>query len=581
MQIGLYEPGNGRAGSDPLNCMRTVPFVVLLLCCTLILSAAAADTARPIAIQEPTAGMLPASRIVIDDAVKQATPYYVMLVGTEEEKGNLLGYIDRSPRSAEEKEAMKADLQGIWQKYPVEHVTETTAEGSVTRIAFDPAAGPGVALTGAENERLAEISRAIAEAFPTPAAGTPITVYDLSIWLVRTDGAGNELWNRTYRVGESSVVASVVQTDDSGFLIAATSRLREGAFDALLIRTDAQGNEIWRRTYGGPDWDNVLDMLRTSSGDYVVVGNTGWTPEAGTADAWILRVGPEGEERWSRTFSESGGHLLFSTVSETDGGGFILGGKKSSGQPKTDNACLLKVDGEGKEEWSRIIGGDDSGIVDDVILTSDGGYLAVLRNPLKAGSSGAVPLWLIKTDPSGEVLWTTTLEDAEGGSPAVVLRLPGGGRMAYLVACGTVLPGSELPKTRLVLAGDDGGILWSRFPATPEGMFMVTSAAAPSPGRYAFAGTVHFGGPEDGWLVLADSAGNVTSAHPFGGAAMDTISALSPTADSGYALAGTTRSFGENGRQATPGRAPGFGGLGAMAACGLAMLFICRRVMRE
>ncbi len=39
----------------------------------------------------------PVDRIEIDDAVKRASPYYVMLAGTEDERENLLGYIDRSP----------------------------------------------------------------------------------------------------------------------------------------------------------------------------------------------------------------------------------------------------------------------------------------------------------------------------------------------------------------------------------------------------------------------------------------------------------------------------------------------------
>jgi hypothetical protein len=85
---------------------------VLLLFCIPGLPAAAADTPQP----EPGLAATPADRIEIDDAVKQASPYYIMLVGTDDEQENLLGYIDRSSRSAEEKEAMKESLRGIWRK---------------------------------------------------------------------------------------------------------------------------------------------------------------------------------------------------------------------------------------------------------------------------------------------------------------------------------------------------------------------------------------------------------------------------------------------------------------------------------
>jgi len=104
--------------------------VILILC--LFILPAAAETPRP--AESPME--VPVDRLEIDDAVKQASPYYVMLVGTADERENLLGYIDRSPRSTEEKEAMKESFREIWEKYPVVHETE----GSVTRIRFAPAA---------------------------------------------------------------------------------------------------------------------------------------------------------------------------------------------------------------------------------------------------------------------------------------------------------------------------------------------------------------------------------------------------------------------------------------------------------
>src|SRR5690606_15340865 len=136
---------------------------------------------------------------------------------------------------------------------------------------------------------LADISRAMAEAFATTPTGTQATWYDLSIWLVKTDGQGNEAWNRTYPGGDSADVASVLQMDDGGYLIAANTGFR----DALLLRTDADGNEVWRKTYGGPDWDTARAVVATDDGNYVVAGSTGWTPEKDTRSAWLFKVSPD------------------------------------------------------------------------------------------------------------------------------------------------------------------------------------------------------------------------------------------------------------------------------------------------
>ncbi|MDD4252480.1 MAG: hypothetical protein PHT74_04965 [Methanoculleus horonobensis] len=526
---------------------------VILILCLLILPAAA-ETPRP--AESPVEG--PVDRLEIDDAVKQASSHYVMLVGTDDEQENLLGYIDRSPRSNEEKKALKESLREIWRKYPVVHETE----GAVTRIAFAPAAGENPVLTDEENAVLADISRAMAEAFSTPPTGTQATWYDLSIWLVKTDGQGNEAWNRTYPGGDSADVASVLQADDGGYLIAGNTGFR----DALLLRTDADGNEVWRKTYGGPDWDTVRAVVATGDGNYVVAGSTGWTPEKNTRSAWLFKVAPDGREVWSRTFPGDG---LFTTVDLTGDGGFILGGNRNAG---TDDAWLVRVDRDGFEEWNRTIGGNDSGIMDSVISTPvDGGYLAAVRNPWEAARSGtAAPIRLFKTDPTGEVLWTKTLDEMDGGTGAVLLEVPGGGAVGYLVAGGAFCPGSDLPGPCLTRLGGTGDVAWAVTPEIP-GVFPITSAVAPSPGEYAFTGTVYAGGPHDGWLVLVDHRGDVTAARSFGGDATDDISALAATADGGYVLAGTTRSFGENG-WTVPVRAPGFGALAATAACGIALL---------
>lgn len=531
--------------------------VILILC--LFILPAAAETPRP--AESPVEA--PADRLEIDDAVKQASPHYVMLVGTEDERETLLGYIDRSPRSVEEKEAMKESLGEIWRKYPVVHETG----GAVTRIAFDPAAGKNPVLTDEENARLAEIARAMAEAFATEPTGTT-TWYDLSLWLIRTDGLGNEVWNRTYPGGDSADVASVLQADDGGYLIAGNTGFR----DALLIRTDADGNEVWRKTYGGPDWDTVRAVVATDDGNYIVAGSTGWTPEKDTRSPWLFKVAPDGREVWSRTFPGDG---LFSTIAMTGDGGFILGGKRNTG---TNDAWLVRVERDGREEWSRSVGGNGSGLVDSVISTPiDGGYLVAVRNPWEADRSRtAAPIRVFKTDPAGAVLWTKTLDGMDGGTGAILLEVPGGGAVGYLVAGGAFRPGSDLPGSCLALIGGTGGVAWTVTPEIPG--VLVTSAVAPSPGEYAFTGTVYAGGPHDGWLVLVDHTGNVTAAHPFGGGATDDISALAATDDRGYVLAGTTRSFGENGWTA-PARAPGFGVLAAMAACGIALL--CRGVRQR
>jgi len=70
-----------------------------------------------------------------------------------------------------------------------------------------------------------------------------------------------------------------------------------------------------------------------------------------------------------------------------------------------------------------------------------------------------------------------------------------------------------------------------------------------SDGGYALAGvTSSFGaGLSDFWLVKTDSSGNMEWNQTYGGTEYEVAYSLVATSDGGYALAGSTRSFGAGG----------------------------------
>ena len=66
-------------------------------------------------------------------------------------------------------------------------------------------------------------------------------------FLLKTDGQGNEEWRKTFGGGDSY---SVQQTVDGGFIV--TGEVYDDDYVVLLLKTDGQGNEEWRKTCSLP-----------------------------------------------------------------------------------------------------------------------------------------------------------------------------------------------------------------------------------------------------------------------------------------------------------------------------------------
>ena len=104
-----------------------------------------------------------------------------------------------------------------------------------------------------------------------------------------------------------------------------------------------------------------------------------------TKEAFIVKYNSKGKVEWADSFKGSDNDYIYSLTS-TEEGKIIVGGKFNSDQIEVGNNILSKISGnykcdgliviysnEGKVEWSNNIGGDSS--INTINVTSDGGYL--------------------------------------------------------------------------------------------------------------------------------------------------------------------------------------------------------------
>jgi len=221
------------------------------------------------------------------------------------------------------------------------------------------------------------------------------------VYLIKTDSLGDTIWTRTYGGTNSDAGYSVQQTSDSGYIIVGyTSSFGTGSEDIYLIKTDVIGDTIWTKTYGGPVSDSGYSVEQTGDGGYVIVGSTS-SFGSGNNDVYLIRTDINGDTIWTKTFGGAADDYGYSVQQTTDGGYIITGVTYSFGIGNGD-VYLIKTDSTGDSLWTRTYGTSENDVGYAVRQTVDGGYII--------GGAGywillGYDFYFIKTDENGYVIW--------------------------------------------------------------------------------------------------------------------------------------------------------------------------------
>ncbi|ABO49581.1 conserved hypothetical protein [Desulforamulus reducens MI-1] len=229
---------------------------------------------------------------------------------------------------------------------------------------------------------------------------------DKNVYLVKTDASGQKKWYRTYGGSGDDSGTWVEQTSDGGYIIVGeTTSSGAGDKDIYLIKTNDQGQLMWEQTLGGKGSDSGVSVLATKDGGYLLVGQTNSTG-AGSFDIYLAKVDGKGKKEWAKTLGGSGLDCV-NSLKETTDGGYIIAGESSTYNPTGSDAYLLKIDNAGNLQWEKTYGGNGWAVGKSVQQVPEGGYL--LAGWTTAKDRRGFDLYLVKTDEAGKKLWDKTL----------------------------------------------------------------------------------------------------------------------------------------------------------------------------
>jgi len=342
-------------------------------------------------------------------------------------------------------------------------------------------------------------------------------------------------FEKTFATGNSC--SDVIIAADGGYLLAGnTDSKGAGGLDAYLIKTDANGNLQWDKTFGGSANDNASALTIAPDGGYLLAGST-TSKGAGERDAYLIKTDANGNLQWDKTYGGSGSDFAFAIEIAPDGGYLLAGETRSKGAGSAD-AYLIKTDANGNLQWDKTFGDSEFDSVVDIATRADGGYVLAGRTSIKGAENSDA--YLIKTDGNGNLQWEKTYGGASFDLAYALTIAPDGG---YLLAGSTISKGAGNFDAYLIKTDANGNLQWDKTYGGSEDDIAHALTIAPD-GGYLLTGSTRSKGAgfDDAWLIKTDANGNLQWEKTYGGSENDQAIAIAPTKGCGYIIAGSSNS---------------------------------------
>jgi len=310
---------------------------------------------------------------------------------------------------------------------------------------------------------------------------------------------------------------SVQQTIDGGYIIAGYSYKNQstGDPDVFLLKTDGNGDSLWNQTFGGQGvWmaDQGYSVQQTTDGGYIIAGRKSDIGQG--SDACLIKTDGNGIEQWTKTFGGPDSDNSWSVQQTTDGG-YIIAGTSNytiSGATgyQTSDVFLIKTDGNGIEQWTKNFGGIHKDWGRSVQQTTDGGY--IITGYTTPFLNGLTDVYLIKTDGNGIEQWTKTFGGVKEERGFSVQQTTDAG---YIITGWTGDIGQGRTNVYLIKTDQNGDSLWTKtFGYEPEDD-LGFSVQQTTDGGYIMTGWSYnnytFNNNYDVYLIKTDGNGNATS----------------------------------------------------------------------
>ena len=236
------------------------------------------------------------------------------------------------------------------------------------------------------------------------------TYTNQNIFVLKMDATGDTLWTRSYGGGGVDEGIGITQTNDGGYLIGGSASSfgphAPDSTQAYLIKTDANGDTLWTKIYGGMGNEQLFYSIQKSGGGYICIGITS-SFGAGSNDFYLLDLNANGDTLATRCYGGVGDDIVNNFVATPDKGYLLCGYSNSfSGGSSYNDVYVIKTDSLFNIQWSKTYGGSNDDYGFNIIKTSSGNYIIAGFTSSFGGVNDTIKGYAICINLLGDTLWS-------------------------------------------------------------------------------------------------------------------------------------------------------------------------------
>lgn len=360
--------------------------------------------------------------------------------------------------------------------------------------------------------------------------------------------------------------------------------------DFWVVETDANGNIIWDKCYGGTGIEHARSIILDADGNYVITGYTESSDgdvvgHHGLNDVWVIKISPTGTLLNHRSFGGSDDDLVYDIIETSDGGyAFVAGTQSNDGDVSglhTDGGIpemdfwVVKIDHDFNLTWQKCYGGLKDEVAYDIVETPSGDFIVGgWTNSVDGDVSGWHPeleeeeedeeyesydpygdYWVIKINAVGDLIWQkcygggehdfmqNILEDGFGNYMLVGYTSSHDGDVTNAYASGiwTLRINEAGEILNQYLYGQTGNY-WMAAAKTSDGGFIYTMESPANAG----VAQCEFGVWDNYWIFKTDFKGRILWQTCVGGNSWDYPYAVEETPDGNFVVIGSIAEAGIN-----------------------------------